>query len=307
MKKSRLMTNFVDRAIAVHGDRYDYSLVEYGGAFVAVKIICRVHGIFEQRAGKHLRGQGCAKCNRKKPVKLANLEKNKAAAIKVHGDKYDYSKTDFGMRKGKPKTIIICPKHGEFFQDIEKHIHRGQGCSECSGNRKKTTERFIEEAMEVHGELYDYSLSQYTNFETKLIIVCKRHGEFQQTPHNHIIGKQGCPHCVHHISVGETEWLDYLGLPNDKEHRNVFIKLGDRSIKADGYDPDTKTVYEFYGDYYHGNPLLYSADVINLHTKCTFGKLYQRTLEKELAILESGLKLVCIWENEWKILKEKVG
>lgn len=304
------ITNFVERAVCVHGEKYDYSLTEYQGALLKVKIICRSHGIFEQGASKHLEGQGCSKCAKEKnkpPGKKPKLSENRDRAIEIHKNKYDYSKTDFSFKKNGDKTIIICPEHGEFLQSLDKHINRGHGCSTCSGNRKKTQEEFLNEVKDVHGELYDYSLSQYNGFEAKLTIICKRHGEFCQTPHNHIIHKQGCPYCVHRISKVETEWLNYIGIPNDKEHRNVFIKLENRSIKADGYEPSIKTVYEFYGDYYHGNPLFYRPDIINPHTKCTFGELYQRTREKEKSISDAGLKLVCIWEHEWKELRGKNG
>lgn len=182
----------------------------------------------------------------------------------------------------------------------------GRGCHDCGGSRKKTQEEFLKEAKSVHNELYDYSKSIYTNFEAKLTIICKKHDEFDQTPHNHIIGEQGCPHCVHRISKPETEWLNYLNIPNDSAHRNVLIKLSDRKIKADGYMLETNTVYEFNGDYYHGNPSLYQSDKINPHTKCTFGKLYSRTIEKEKSILNNGFNLITIWEHEWRELNEKL-
>lgn len=182
---------------------------------------------------------------------------------------------------------------------LHKHLS-GRGCQICGGSKKKTQDEFLVEAKNVHGELYDYSSSAYENFEKKLTILCKRHGEFYQTPHNHIIGKQGCPHCTHRISKGETEWLNYIGLPNDSSHRNVLIKLSDRKIKADGYDPNTKTVYEYYGDYYHGNPKFYQESDYNPHTKCTFGELYQKTLEKEKSIIKDSYKLITMWESNWK-------
>jgi hypothetical protein len=292
--------DFIERARKVHDGKYVYDLVEYKGALLKIKIICPAHGLFEQAAHHHLEGQGCPRCSKiknKPPVKRSNPIRNKNKAVSIHNDLYDYTKTDFSSVK--TKVIIICKIHGEFYQTLGKHLC-GRGCPDCGGSRKKTQEEFLVEAKNTHGDLYDYSLSKYDNFEKKIIIICRRHGEFYQTPHNHIIGKQGCPVCVHRISKPEIEWLNSLGLPNDNEHRNVLLKLPDRKIKADGYEPSTGTVYEFYGDYYHGNPLFFDSNVMNPHTKCTFGELYKKTLDKENSILKNGLKLVCIWEHEWK-------
>lgn len=292
--------DFINKANKVHGCKYIYDLVEYITTNTKVKIVCPEHGVFEQKPAKHLVGQGCPKCTK---FRKKGHDEFMDKAIQIHGTKYDYSKSDFSHVKNK--TIIICSIHGEFWQTVDKHVNFGRGCPDCGGSRKKTLEEFIVEAREVHGNLYDYTRAQYVQFEAKLTIICNKHGEFYQTPHNHIIGKQGCPHCVHRISKGETDWLNHLGVPNDIEHRNVLLYLADRKIKADGYIPEIGTVYEFYGDYYHGNPLFYNPEGYNPHTKCTFGELYQKTMEKEKSILESGLKLVCIWEHEWKASNEK--
>jgi len=286
--------DFVNRAVQIHGNKYTYDFVQYKNALTKVIIVCKIHGKFYQTPAKHLRGQGCPNCSR---YRKKTKQEFKDKAEKIHNLKYDYSLTDFSNIKNT--VTIICPAHGQFNQTLDKHINFKHGCPTCGGSKKKTLEQFILEAKLIHGELYDYSKSKYNNFETKLIIICKRHGEFLQTPHNHIIGKQGCPHCVHRISAKETKWLNHIGLPNDSDHRNVWINLHNRNIKADGYNPITKTVYEFYGDYYHGNPMFYKEDAINPHTKCNYGVLYQKTIEKEIAIKECGLNLISIWEYQW--------
>ena len=292
-------TIFITESEKKHNSKYIYNLVVYKNSFTKVKIICPLHGCFEQHPAKHARGQGCPHCSLyRKKYAGESLSK----AIKVHNNKFNYSKTDFSFVKNK--TIIICPIHGEFYQALHKHINLKRGCPDCGGSRKKTQEEFLKEAKAIHKELYDYSKSIYSNFESKIIITCRNHGEFLQTPHNHIKGKQGCPRCVYRISKPEVAWLNYMKIPNGSMHRNVLIKLSNRKIKADGYSPDEGIVYEFYGNYYHGNPSFYKTDAINPHCKCTFGELYKRTLEREKSIFESGLKLVYIWEHEWNILNK---
>lgn len=289
--------SFVKRCIQKYGIFYSYDFVKYNTLEDKVKIICPIHGQFIQRADYHLTyPAACIGC---REDKLAKRRKEKC--LSVHGNKYNYSKTDFysGVKKS---LIIICDIHGEFYQTLDKH-YRGRGCWSCGGSRRKTQEEFLSEAKEIHGEKWNYSKSIYDNYEDKIIIICDKHGEFLQTPHNHIKGKQGCPTCVHRISIGETEWLNSLGIPNDEFHRNVLIPLNGRKIKADGYVASTNTIYEYYGDYYHGNPKIYKGDKIydiNPHTKLTYMELYRRTISKEIAIQKAGFNLVCIWEYDWK-------
>jgi hypothetical protein len=108
----------------------------------------------------------------------------------VHGDKYDYSKSDY---KGKDiKVVIICPVHGDFTQRPHNHL-QGQGCPKCSGHYMDT-EYFKEKASKVHKGKYIYNLVEYVNNEQKVKIICPIHGEFLQTPHEHLSGC-GCRKC----------------------------------------------------------------------------------------------------------------
>ena len=117
-------------------------------------------------------------------------------ANEIHGYKYIYDKMDFVSTKSK--VCIICPDHGEFWQTPKDHL-TGRGCPRCAyyykGQKKANTkEGFIEKATEIHGNKYDYSKVEYVNNRTKVCIICSDHGEFWQTPANHLRG-QGCPSC----------------------------------------------------------------------------------------------------------------
>jgi len=114
----------------------------------------------------------------------------------VHGDKYDYSKYEF--LSTKDKVTIICSEHGEFEQMIYNHLY-GKGCPDCAKlNRVRTktsnTDSFIQKAIQVHGDKYDYSLVKYMRSNIEVNIVCSKHGQFHQTPNKHLIGK-GCYRC----------------------------------------------------------------------------------------------------------------
>lgn len=122
-------------------------------------------------------------------------------AKEVHGDKYDYSKVKYGKNNRTP-VCIICPEHGEFQQSPDSHL-RGRGCPICRWKKAKeslrksvglNTDEFIRRAKEIHGDKYDYSKVNYENTESKVCIICPKHGEFWQTPHHHLMGI-GCPSC----------------------------------------------------------------------------------------------------------------
>lgn len=122
--------DFVGKAKKIHGDVYDYSLVDYVHSHSKVEIICQEHGSFFLTPNSHLCGRGCPLCSSERVQKRQSkgTEKFKADAYSVHGDKYDYSKAVYVNNKTKMR--IICPKHGDFLQNANNHL-RGVGCPHC--------------------------------------------------------------------------------------------------------------------------------------------------------------------------------
>jgi hypothetical protein len=160
---------------------------------------------------------------------------------------------------------------------------------------------FIIKAKLVHDNRYDYSLVEYVNNKIKIKIICKKHGPFFQTADAHLFNKCGCPKCVNTISKPETQWLNDLNI--EEKYRQKIIEIGNKKYKVDAYDPTTNTVYEFNGDFWHGNPNKYDSKEINCITKTTFGELYARTIEKERDLIKTGYHVVSIWESEWNVVK----
>ena len=185
---------FIERAKKVHGDKYDYSKSEYVNNHTKVCITCPEHGEFWQTPENHLDGQGCPKCGIKKRTLTTEEFINKAR--KIHGNKYNYSKVKY--KNAKEKVCIICPEHGEFWQVPSYHLS-GNGCPECGKiNCRKKTQLSQDEVIKhfemIHNKRYDYSKVCYEGKHTKVCIICPEHGEFWQTPHNHLKGN-GCPKC----------------------------------------------------------------------------------------------------------------
>jgi len=116
---------FKIKAKKIHGNKYDYSLVKYKLSNKKIKIVCSIHGIFEQTPNSHLRGKGCPKCTGKTTDKFIKEAKH------IHGNKYDYSKVNYTGSQNKVK--IVCKKHGIFEQTPKNHLS-GSNCPKCKGS-----------------------------------------------------------------------------------------------------------------------------------------------------------------------------
>lgn len=283
---------FIEKAIGVHGDMYNYSLVQYKNIGTKVQIICQLHGAFDQRPGDHLKGNGCPKCFGNSKLTTQDFI---TRAHKTHNNFYNYSLTEYIDSYHKVK--IICPIHGIFEQAPFSHLNN-IGCIKCGIIKNTSTlEGWIIKSNIIHSNKYDYSLSDYKGSYIKLIIVCLKHGSFLQLPSHHLQG-HGCPKCSHTISNLETEWLNSLNIL--EVYRNKRLNINNKIICPDAYDPNANIIYEFYGDFWHGNPKLYDQTKINSATKTTFGELYNKTINKEKLIKEAGYNLITIWENDFK-------
>jgi hypothetical protein len=302
--------DFIKKAILVHGDKYDYSNVDYINRHSKIIIICKEHEEFLQVAEVHLNGFGCSICSGNK---LKTTEEFIKESTLIHEDKYDYSKVIYINNITKVK--IICKIHGEFEQIPSSHLI-GQRCPICgiikrSETHKYDTNIFIEKSIKVHEDKYDYSKVEYNHSNEKVIIICKKHGEFEQTPSKHWSG-QGCSKCSFYKQYSKLQinWLNFISRLyniniNHAENYGEFL-IQSTKYKADGYCKETNTIYEFHGDYWHGNPKLFNSKDYNKTTQCTFGELYQKTLDKEKIIKDLGYNLVIIWEYDWNKMNNSI-
>jgi hypothetical protein len=209
--KKRTTDDFIRKAKEVHGDKYDYSEVDYKGYFTPVKIICPIHGAFMQNS-EHLRGAGCNKCGY-----IRATEKQRRSGDdfinkmkEIYGDKYDFSNAKY--TNALTKVSVTCPKHGDFNR-IADDLLRGRGCPKCSqenvgmGNRL-TQDEFISRSNLLHDNKFDYSKVDYDGIKTPVKIICPLHGEYLQTPSAHLKG-YGCKKCgvesTAQSKVGNTE------------------------------------------------------------------------------------------------------
>jgi hypothetical protein len=383
---------FVKKATQVHGEIYDYSLVEYAGCYTKIKIICKIHGQFEQTPTIHLNTKGCKKCS---GIYKKTLEDFKTLSKKKYPDKFCYEETIY--KTCKDKVILKCIKHNHKFEITpdshlnscletgsggcsicfsenakqmfikpkedfinesklkypnqfnyeelnydgakininltcmlhiphysfettpDTHLNKATTCGGCMECRKlllntkfkKSNEKYIEESKEIHGNTYDYSVTDYINGHTNVRIICRKHGEFLIMAESHIYQKQGCQKCnPHGHSKSQISWLNFIQLKDNitiqhAENECEFV-IPTTNFKADGYCQETNSIYEFHGDYWHGNPKVFDSQEYNKTTSCTYGELYKKTLEQEQQIKELGYNLVVMWENDWNRINKSI-
>jgi hypothetical protein len=290
---------FIKRAYKKHNCKYDYSLVKYLLSHLKVDIICPIHGKFSQIANDHLQGHGCDECG---GTKAYTLESFIEAAVAIFGLKFDYSLIK-KYKNSKQKIDIICPVHGKFTTTTAKHLF-GYDCKRCAYDEFKVTiDEFIERSNLIHDFEYCYDLVKLENLYANVEIICFKHGSFFQSPHGHLAGN-GCKYCSNYISRGEAAWLNYLNVP--EQYRQLTISANGRKYTFDGFDKDKNTIYEFNGDYWHGNPEIFDRNKINRNNKETFGALYDKTIQRENELRALGYNLVVIWENDWKKIEKEL-
>lgn len=225
-----------------HGTKYDYSKTVYKGIQQRVTVICRDRGQFDQIARNHMNGSECPQCKliERRKWQTLTTEKFIQKAKLIYGDIYDYSKVIY--KRNDVNVTIICDKHGEFEQRASTHLeaHRCPTCGRES--MKYSSEKFVEKAKLIHGEKYDYSESKYLGSNEKVVIICRIHGKFRQTPSCHYLND--CPRC----SSGKSEercreiFCSIMNVPFPNSRPKWLQKL-----TLDGYNEDLKLAFEYQG------------------------------------------------------------
>ena len=206
-------------------------------------------------------------------------------AQSIHYSRYDYSKVKYV--NNKTKVCIVCPEHGEFWQTPSDHLN-GKGCPQCAGNIRCDKATFIEKAKHIHNDRYDYSKVEYVNAHTKVCIICSEHGEFWQTPNNHLNGN-GCPLCKNRkIRDVLRDTVEDFTKKSDElyEITNCLKVLSpqQRNREIDIYISSLRLGIEYNGLHWHSERL---------------GKDKNYHLDKLNKCNEQGIKLIQIFEDEW--------
>ena len=194
----------IRRCVQTHKNIYDYSKVEYKGDKHKIEIICPKHGSFFQNAYFHYGKLKC-KCPKCVGRNLSNYEIIKELT-ELNG--YNYSlideKIDF-----KKSYSIICPQHGLFHNTIDNLKNKQQQCPLCNpkGRKKLTIKNIQQKIKEKIGNVFEYEWETYIDYYKPMVMICPKHGKFNQTIANHLFG-QRCPNCKN--SLGEEKIRIFL-------------------------------------------------------------------------------------------------
>jgi hypothetical protein len=287
---------FIDKSKKIHGDKFDYSKVDYRTAKTKVVITCLEHGDFLVTPNNHLSGNGCPKCLGRGFTPTEQLENFIKDGHRIHNNKYDYSLVNIT----DTKLTIICPIHGNFEQLRRAHIINKSGCPECgkieaTDKNRLSKDEFVKKANEIHNNRYIYGNVIYEGAHKKINVTCQTHGDFSVTPANHWSNSVGCPSCFNsNPSKGEVKIYDWLTEHNihfefQKSFPDLYFKSKNGRLKYDFYIPDQNLLIEFDGEY-HYNPI-------------SFSKLISKEDQLLLTQTRDRLKTEYAEKNGYKLLR----
>lgn len=314
------LEQFINDSIAVHGNKFDYSQVEYKNVDTKVLIICPDHGPFYQTPWYHKKGHQCKKCADIQGSSKTRVSKTEFLdrATKKYGNNYDYSAINYV--NFKTNIDIVCLTHNVTFTTTPStHLRSKVSCPQCAlelrtSQRRMTKEDFIKVASITHQNKYDYSLITDSEMSSKKVtVICPCHGQFKQSRRDHIHAKSGCPKC--RSSKGEDEIRKVLESYSinyiyQKTYPDLFVIHKRNKLRYDFYLPEFNLCIEYDGQQ-HFNPRDRSGKLNSNQISEMFDrvKLYDNLKTKYCETHNIGLLRIPYYEfhNIETIIKDRVG
>ena len=261
---------------------------------------------WEVRINTRANGNGCPYC-RKSPYKICKHQSFAWKFPDLYEKLWDKERSKICGYEVTPysnkKAFFKCKKCLNSKLCIIQNISNGQGyCLTCSGHEKKTDELFRQQVFEMYNGKYT-PITIYKSIKALMTFKCHEHNkEYEQTPNNFLQGAIGCPKCQPiGWSRAAQEWIESV-----ESAEGVHIQHAPREqekviggYKVDGWCEETQTIYEFHGDYWHGNPKKYQwrMDEVNMSNGKTFGQLYDETCKKTQHLRSLGYRVIEKWET----------
>jgi hypothetical protein len=266
--------NFITKALLVHGNTYDYSNVNYINGARKISIVCKKHGIFNQRPEDHLTNHGCPKCGE---------QRRETTCIRLYGAKRPIQLEQFKLKR---KNNNIQKYGGEYGQKHNLPAFELLNDKNWLYNEYVTCKK---SSPQISIEL-NVSEGSTRKYLQKHNIEITRKGNFSG------------------ISI---HWLNFISVNQDifiQHAQNLGeYQLPGTKLIVDGFCENTNTCYEFHGDIWHGNPKLYQPhEKCNPFSKLTAGELYQRTMERDATIKNLGYNLEVMWESDYNIISKLI-
>lgn len=311
--KNTSCNEFIELSKKKYGDKtFDYSTINYTSMNSNITLRCQRGHIFTTNPTLHLREKsrgGCRKCqaiNEREKNSYTQEKWIELATIK-HSSKYNYSKVSY--INNKSKVCILCPTHGEYSQVAGQHL-RGSGCHicwrECIASQHHLSEDELNNRLEicasVHKNKYTYGGFFRQNTVLFINVICPLHGSIPQRLNRHIVG-YGCYKCSSQHSLQQIDWLNYRAVSDGfiQHARNTGeYRVDKTNMTVDGFNNKTNTIYEYQGDFWHGNPSIFKSDDIHPIKNITYGEIYNKTKIKIDKIKSLGYTVIEVWETDWK-------
>lgn len=289
---------------------FDFSESLFVNMSTPIDIICPRKHTFSIPPDRHLKGNGgcilCRSIRNGELMKYSQEEWIKLAELK-HPNLYTYKKVVY--IDSQTPVIICCIEHGDFLQLPVTHLS-GRGCPKCGINSSAqakilTEEDFIdrkEYCNKIHNNKYKYGNIYRRNNYLYIEVICEIHDIFHQRLDHHMNG-HGCCKCVAKYSKQQIEWLEYCQIRDgfiQHARNNGEYQIPETLMYADGFRIETNTIYEYQGDFWHGNPKIFSQTDVNPKTNTTYGSLFEKTKNKIEMLISKGYNVIEVWESDWE-------
>lgn len=283
---------------------------------------CECH-VYEMTIRHKTIGQGCPFCNHGTPCKHHNAQIANPEVCQEWDPDNNKSPTEFAVGSNA-KVLWICRENSDhkWQATIGDRLGKLSKCPRCALTIHRSPEtkgrddnnlllNNPELAKEFHPIKNTSGPEKYTpKSRAKIWWICNKGHEWEARISNRNALSSGCPVCINcGYSKMQIKWLQYLvSLYNiniiHAENGGEFKIKG--IGKVDGYCKENNTVYEFHGDFFHGNPVRFHPDDINPIVHKSYGYLYNKTLERDEKIRLNGYNLITMWESQYKILKQEL-
>lgn len=208
-----------------------------------------------------------------------------------------------GEQLGRRELIEVRCINGHEWETHYERLINGHGCPHCYGNAKMSHEQFLNKLNKLTRTILP--LSTYESSHKPITVKCSIcEYKWKPKPYNLLQG-YGCPNCSRNNKFSKKAliWLKYMEITNNITIRHANkggeYKIPGTHYKCDGFCEETNTVYEFYGDYWHGNPKVYCSSDYNIHLNKSFGELYRQTIAREEKIRKLGYNIISVWEKDY--------
>ena len=265
--------DFINDAIGVHGDKYDYSKVKYEGNKVKICIICPEHGEFYQRPNNHLSGQGCPQCGAIRAAEANAMCKEDFVDKLFNVNKYVELVGEYSLLSKYAETR--CKKCGHIWTSQKMSLLSGHGCPKCTKHYIRTELEFKEEINRKHPNIE--IIGEYIDTKHQVQCQCKVCGLKWEANPNNILRGVGCPRCAHGVtSFMELYILECMRAEFGEEN---VISRDKKAIgmELDIYIPKYNVAIEPGSWYYHRNRI-------------------NNDIEKQRRCIENGIKLYIIYD-----------